>query len=133
MDCSLCNESGGLLNKALRAGATCNGRLERPNSFVIPKCSAGCYMSIPVKPDAVSGHVEVDARGLACPLPILRLAQAARALQPGAQILLLATDPAAETDLEAWCVATGHQLLSTEQLDGALRARIRLAEPPAAR
>ncbi len=83
-------------------------------------------MSNPVKPGAVSGHVEVDARGLVCPLPILRLAQAARGLPPGTHLLLWATDPAAEADLRAWCQATGHALLGTERVGGALRARIQL-------
>lgn len=53
-----------------------------------------------------SGEVLVDARGLRCPLPVLRLAQAIAAHSPGPGpilIRLLATDPAAATDVAAFC------------------------------
>ena len=69
----------------------------------------------------------VDARGLFCPLPILELAKAIRSLEPGQELLLLATDPAAREDLTAWCEATGHALLSLELEPGGLRARVRKA------
>jgi TusA-related sulfurtransferase len=51
----------------------------------------------------------VDARGLACPLPIALLA---RALKEHPQVELLADDPAARGDLEVFCQQTGAALLS---------------------
>jgi tRNA 2-thiouridine synthesizing protein A len=45
----------------------------------------------------------VDARGLRCPLPVIRLAQAARNAPAGTRIVVLATDPAARHDIPAWC------------------------------
>jgi tRNA 2-thiouridine synthesizing protein A len=57
--------------------------------------------------------IEVDARGLRCPLPVIRLAQAARDAPAGAWIVLLATDPAARHDIPAWCRMRGHELRET--------------------
>ena len=58
----------------------------------------------------------VDARGQSCPMPIVRTAQAARAILPGSVIEVLATDPGSTRDFAAWCRSTGHELLeqSTE-------------------
>jgi tRNA 2-thiouridine synthesizing protein A len=48
-------------------------------------------------------QIEVDARGLRCPLPVIRLAAAARDAPDGTRIIVLATDPAARHDVPAWC------------------------------
>jgi TusA-related sulfurtransferase len=45
----------------------------------------------------------VDSRGRRCPLPIIDLAAAARTAPPGTVITVLADDPAAATDVPAWC------------------------------
>jgi tRNA 2-thiouridine synthesizing protein A len=70
----------------------------------------------------------VDATGLRCPLPIIRLAVAARSAPAGSMITLFSTDPAAEPDVAAWCRMRGHELLDQEWLDGrtTLRSRIKL-------
>lgn len=54
--------------------------------------------------------IEVDARGLRCPLPVIRLAQAARDAEPGSVIVVLASDPAARHDIPAWCRMRDHEL-----------------------
>jgi tRNA 2-thiouridine synthesizing protein A len=69
--------------------------------------------------------VEVDARGLLCPLPILRLARAFRRAPAGTVARLLATDPAAVEDVETFCREGGHELLSTERDGTLLRFRVR--------
>lgn len=56
----------------------------------------------------------VDARGLRCPLPVIRLAQAAEGLAPGTLLRVVATDPAAELDVPAWARMRGHRVVSTE-------------------
>jgi tRNA 2-thiouridine synthesizing protein A len=61
----------------------------------------------------------VDARGLSCPMPIVRAAQAAKALASGSIIELLATDPGSTKDLAAWCRSTGNELLEATS-DGAV-------------
>ena len=59
--------------------------------------------------------VEVDARGLRCPLPVIRLAEAARDAPSGTEIVVLATDPAARYDIPAWCRMRGHVLHETPE------------------
>jgi TusA-related sulfurtransferase len=59
----------------------------------------------------------VDARGLRCPLPVIRLAQAARGLPAGSVLELWATDPAARADVPAWCRMRGHELLATTEAE----------------
>ena len=58
----------------------------------------------------------VEARGVLCPVPIIRLARAAAGLPPGSLVALLTDDPAAEHDVPAWCRLRGHHLVSTEPL-----------------
>lgn len=58
--------------------------------------------------------VVVDARGLACPLPVIRLAASARDLPDGALVTVLWTDPAAEHDIPAWARMRGHHVVSTD-------------------
>ena len=68
--------------------------------------------------------LEVDARGLLCPLPILRLARALRRAPAGTVAVLLATDPAAVADVEAFCRESAHTLLSTEREGPLYRFRV---------
>ncbi|HEY8308113.1 MAG TPA: sulfurtransferase TusA family protein [Lapillicoccus sp.] len=55
--------------------------------------------------------VEVDARGLRCPVPVVRLAAAIRDRPEGSLVRLLATDPAARSDVAAFCRMRGHELV----------------------
>ncbi len=59
----------------------------------------------------------VEARGVLCPVPIIRLARTASSLPSGSLIELLTDDPAAEYDVPAWCRLRGHELVATEMLD----------------
>lgn len=68
---------------------------------------------------------EVDARGLLCPLPILRLARAFRNAPPGTVATLLATDPVAVEDVNVFCREKGHELLSTDEDGGVFRFRVK--------
>ena len=60
--------------------------------------------------------IEVDARGLRCPLPVIRLAAAARDAPAGTLIVVLASDPAARYDIPAWCRMRGHELREMTEL-----------------
>ena len=60
--------------------------------------------------------IVVDARGLACPLPVIRAAQAARDLPGGAIVTILATDPATRYDVPAWTRLRGHEVLEIATL-----------------
>ena len=57
---------------------------------------------------------EIDARGLLCPLPVLRLRKRIAGLPAGAVVRLLADDPAAAIDVPHFCAEQGHALLSAE-------------------
>jgi len=57
---------------------------------------------------------ELDARGLNCPLPILRTKKALTDLQSGQVLKVLATDPGSVKDFQTFARQTGHQLLSHE-------------------
>lgn len=74
--------------------------------------------------DAQDAHTEVDARGMACPMPIVVLARAVRSLPGGVRLRLLATDPAVVPDLQAWCVSTGHLLLGVATAGGVWTALV---------
>lgn len=71
--------------------------------------------------------IELDARGLSCPLPVLRARKALRTLSPGAVLRLLATDPGAARDVQAMCEATGDRLIEAHDTDGVLLFRIEKA------
>ena len=58
----------------------------------------------------------VDARGLRCPLPVLRLARALRMHPETTQFKLLSDDRATPSELVAWCAATGHTLADDLQI-----------------
>jgi len=60
----------------------------------------------------------VDARGLRCPAPVIRLARAARDVPAGTELTVLATDPAAVHDVPAWARMRGHELVSSSEDDG---------------
>ena len=55
----------------------------------------------------------VDARGLSCPMPIVRTAQAMKTLPSGAIVEVVATDPGSVKDMAAWCRTTGNDLLES--------------------
>ena len=60
-------------------------------------------------------EIEVDARGLRCPLPVIRLAAAAQDVPAGTRIVVLTTDPAARHDIPAWCRMRDHELIEITQ------------------
>jgi tRNA 2-thiouridine synthesizing protein A len=54
---------------------------------------------------------QVDARGLSCPMPIVKTAQAIKTIASGDLIEVLATDPGSVKDFAAWSRTTGHELV----------------------
>ena len=56
----------------------------------------------------------VDCIGRACPLPIIELAKAMKAVEVGEVITVLSDDPAAEADIGAWCRMRGQVLASAD-------------------
>jgi tRNA 2-thiouridine synthesizing protein A len=63
----------------------------------------------------------LDARGLLCPLPVLKARKALKTLPVGAELHLLADDPAAIVDVPHYCAESGNELLrQADQDDGQL-------------
>ena len=63
----------------------------------------------------------LDCRGLLCPLPIIRLSKAVKAVDVGAVIEMLATDPGSVPDMEAFEKQTGHKILERSEVKGTFR------------
>lgn len=66
----------------------------------------------------------IDATGLQCPGPVLKLAQALEDIHAGEAVSILSNDPGFATDMPAWCHSTGHILTSLERENGAYRALV---------
>ena len=64
---------------------------------------------------------EVDASGLACPLPVIELAKAIDTVEVGEVVELLATDVAAKVDVPVWCRMKRQRLLHLSEDEGTWR------------
>lgn len=67
----------------------------------------------------------IDTRGLKCPLPVLKARKRLKNLGDGAQLTVIADDPAAIIDVPHFCTEQGHGLDSQSQEDGVLTFVIR--------
>ena len=68
---------------------------------------------------------ELDARGLKCPLPVLKARRALQGVGPGGLLRVLATDPGAVKDFAHFCETTGCQLVESGQDGEVLRFLLR--------
>jgi TusA-related sulfurtransferase len=62
-------------------------------------------------------RLSLDFKGLLCPMPVVKMAQAIKQVQVGELIEAIATDPGVMADIPAWARSTGHELVSLEKLD----------------
>jgi tRNA 2-thiouridine synthesizing protein A len=69
--------------------------------------------------------VTLDARGLKCPMPIVKTAQAIKTIASGQLLEVLATDPGSVADFAAWSRSTGNELLTSAVQDGVYRFVLR--------
>jgi tRNA 2-thiouridine synthesizing protein A len=69
--------------------------------------------------------VILDTKGLRCPLPVLRARRALKEVGAGEILTVLATDPGAVKDFEAFCEATGCELVSSREADGVFTFEIK--------
>lgn len=74
--------------------------------------------------------LRVNACGLQCPGPLLKVYKAVEGLKSGEILEIRATDPGFQTDVRVWCERTGNRLLSLEYKDGAFVAIIQKASAP---
>jgi tRNA 2-thiouridine synthesizing protein A len=73
----------------------------------------------------------IDARGLACPLPLALAKRRMAELEAGETLLVLATDPEAPIDLAAWAAEQGHAFAEHDSGEGWSELRVRKAAPGA--
>jgi tRNA 2-thiouridine synthesizing protein A len=73
-----------------------------------------------IRPDEI-----LDARGLSCPMPILKTKKAMEKLSAGQILEILGTDPGTRNDLPAWAKRTGNEFLEERSEDGFFRFYIR--------
>jgi len=62
--------------------------------------------------------IELDCKGMFCPLPIVQLKKAARTMKPGQVLRLLATDPGSVRDIPAWAGKTGNRVVEASEDSG---------------
>ena len=65
-----------------------------------------------------------DAKGLKCPLPVLKARRYLKEMKPGDQLEIEATDPGAPKDFVHFCETTGHKLVDSHEQDGVFVIRI---------
>ncbi len=68
----------------------------------------------------------VDAKYKSCPGPIIDLSEAAKTAKPGQVIRLLATDPAAPSDVREWTAQVGHKVLKISESEGAYEIEVEI-------
>ncbi|MCS7461726.1 sulfurtransferase TusA family protein [Paenibacillus doosanensis] len=66
----------------------------------------------------------IDAKGLACPMPIVKAKKAIDAMESGQMMELLTTDQGSLNDVQAWVKRTGHELVEIREEQGAYSFRI---------
>lgn len=59
--------------------------------------------------------VELDCKGMFCPMPIVQLKKATKNMQPGQVLRLVATDPGSKRDVPAWAEKTGNDILDSNE------------------
>ncbi|WP_282607271.1 sulfurtransferase TusA family protein [Pelagibius sp. Alg239-R121] len=69
--------------------------------------------------------IQLDTKGLKCPLPVLRARKAMKPMAAGEILEVEATDPSSVQDFKAFCETTGDALLETQEADGVYSFRIR--------
>ena len=69
----------------------------------------------------------LDAKGLACPMPIVKTKKAMNDLEPGQVMEIQATDKGSKADIKAWAESTGHQYIGTIEEENLLKHYIRKA------
>ncbi|CQR47921.1 Sulfurtransferase TusA [Paraliobacillus sp. PM-2] len=70
----------------------------------------------------------LDAKGLACPMPIVRTKKAIAELEPGEVLEIHTTDQGSKSDLTAWAKSGGHEILEDVEEDGVIKFWIKKGE-----
>ena len=80
-------------------------------------------------PEAPAPDRVLDTVGLFCPVPIIKTAQAMKAMKPGEILLLIADDRGVLVDLPAWCRMAKEELVQMTEEAAIVRALVRKTDP----
>ena len=70
--------------------------------------------------------MQINATGLRCPMPVLKLQKVIRGLKSGTHIVLMATDPMSYVDIRHFCETNGHELLNAQETDNIFTYKIKV-------
>jgi tRNA 2-thiouridine synthesizing protein A len=73
----------------------------------------------------VTPEKTLDARGLKCPMPVVKTSQEIKNISVGGALLVIATDPGSMADIQAWAKSTGNELVKMEKVDKEFQFLIR--------
>lgn len=111
------------------------------DTSVLWKTAAQCiifisqtYLILHVTKQELTGIIKydqmLDAKGLNCPLPVLKTKVLLNKMRPGEILYVEATDPHSVVDFEAYCARTNHDLMKVIEFDQLFKFYIRRAENP---
>lgn len=72
--------------------------------------------------------VEMDLKGLACPLPVVKVSQKIKTMQVGQILVAETTDPGAHADFPAWAKTSGNEIVKVDKGESASRFYIKKAK-----
>jgi tRNA 2-thiouridine synthesizing protein A len=67
----------------------------------------------------------LDAKGLKCPMPVVKTSKEIKSISVGGVLEILATDPGSMADITAWAKSTGNELLEAKRDDGVFKFYVR--------
>lgn len=76
-------------------------------------------------PDGIASNRTLDAKGLSCPMPLLRTKKEIEKVKSGEVLEVLGTDPGSRNDIPGWCARAGHEYLGEKEDTGFFRFYIK--------
>ncbi len=99
-------------------------RPEPPKGEVCDDSGVSCHVTQECNPQPAPVVRQVDACGLQCPGPIMRVSEEMKAIKEGEAIAVTSSDPAFARDISSWCHGTGNRLISVAPENGHFKATI---------
>ncbi len=73
----------------------------------------------------IAPKLSLDFKGLLCPMPVVKIAQAVKQVQVGEEIEAVATDPGVMADIPAWARTSGNEVITLEKREKDIRFVVR--------
>ena len=128
------NMTDSVFNSVTSTGSVSKGETPMPkgNSSNPVSATSNQSSACEIDPNASKHVLQVDACGLSCPGPILKLKKSVESMKPGERLEIRATDAGFPRDAEAWCRTTGHRFLSSGSEIGTYKVLLEKSTPCAA-